>query len=50
MTGRRGRRRKQVRGDFKETRGPWKLEQKVLEGALWMTCCGCTCRKSLRNE
>jgi hypothetical protein len=40
VTGIRGRRRKQVRDDLKETRGSWKMEQEAPDRTLWMTCCG----------
>ena len=52
MTGRRGRRRKQVRDDRKERRGHGKLEQEAPDRTLWVTCCGGrrNCGESLRNE
>jgi hypothetical protein len=37
MTGRRGRRRKQLLDDLKETRGYWKLEQEALRRSTWRT-------------
>jgi hypothetical protein len=36
MTGRRGRRRKQLLDDRKETRGYWKLKQEVIDRTLWI--------------
>ena len=35
MTGRRGRRRKQLRDDLKETRGYRKLKEEELDRTLW---------------
>ena len=35
MTGRRGRRGKQLLADLEETRGYWKLEHEALDGILW---------------
>ena len=35
VTGRRGRRRKQLLDDFKGTGGYWKLKQGALYGSLW---------------
>jgi hypothetical protein len=37
MTGRRGRRRKQLLDDLKEKRRYWKLKEKVLDRTLWRT-------------
>jgi hypothetical protein len=37
MTGRRGRRRKQLLDILKETRGYWKLEEEALDRTLWRT-------------
>lgn len=37
MTERRGRRCKQLLGEFKVTREYWHLEQEVLEATLWRT-------------
>jgi hypothetical protein len=37
MTGRRGRRHKQLMDDFKETRGYWKLKEEALDRTLWRT-------------
>jgi hypothetical protein len=36
-TERRGRRRKQLLDDLKETREIWKLIEKALDGTLWRT-------------
>ena len=35
MTGRRGRRGKQLLDDLKEARGYWKLKEKELDRTLW---------------
>jgi hypothetical protein len=37
MTGRRGRRRKQLLGDLKEKRRYWKLKEKALDRTAWRT-------------
>jgi hypothetical protein len=37
MTGRRGRRRKQLLDDLKEKRRYWKLEEEALDLTLWRT-------------
>jgi hypothetical protein len=37
MTGRRGRRRKQLLDDLKETRGYWALKEEALDRTLWRT-------------
>jgi hypothetical protein len=37
MTGRRGRRRKQLLDDLKEKRIYWKLKEEVLDRTLWRT-------------
>jgi hypothetical protein len=37
---RRGRRRKQILNDRKETRGYWKLKEEELDSSLWRTCFG----------
>jgi hypothetical protein len=37
MTGRRGRRRKQLLDDLKETRRYWKLKEEALDRTLWRT-------------
>jgi hypothetical protein len=40
VTGRRGRRRKQLLDDLKETRGYRKLKEEALDRTLWGTCFG----------
>jgi hypothetical protein len=40
MTGRRGRRRKQLLDDLKETRRYWKFKEVALDRTLWRTCFG----------
>jgi hypothetical protein len=40
MTGRRGRRRKQLLDDLKEKRRYWKLKVEALDRTLWRTCFG----------
>jgi hypothetical protein len=40
VTGRRGRRRKQLLDDLKEKRGYWKLKKESLDLTLWRTCFG----------
>jgi hypothetical protein len=37
VTGRRGRRRKQLLNELKETRGYWKLKEETLDHPLWRT-------------
>jgi hypothetical protein len=37
VTGRRGRRRKQLLDDHKETRGYWKLKEEALDRTMWRT-------------
>jgi hypothetical protein len=37
MTGRRGRRRKQLLDDLKEKRRYWKLKEEALDGTVWRT-------------
>jgi hypothetical protein len=39
MAGIRGRRRKQLLDDVKETRTYWKLKEEALDCTLWRTCC-----------
>jgi len=43
VTGRRGRRRKQLLGDRKEKRGYWKLKEEALDRTLWRTGFGRGC-------
>ena len=38
VTGRRGRRRKELMDELKERRGYWKLKEKALDRTLWQTC------------
>jgi hypothetical protein len=40
ITGRRGRRRKQLLADLKEKRRYWKLKEEALDRTLWRTCFG----------
>jgi hypothetical protein len=40
VTGRRGRRRKQLLDDFKETRRYWNLKEEALDRTFWRTCFG----------
>jgi hypothetical protein len=40
VTGRQGRRRKQLLEYLTETRGYWKLKEEVLDRNVWRTCCG----------
>jgi hypothetical protein len=40
VTGRRGRRRKQILDDLKETRGYCKLKEEALDRTAWRTCFG----------
>jgi hypothetical protein len=40
VTGKRGRRRKQLLDDLNETRGYWKLKEEELERPFWRTCFG----------
>jgi hypothetical protein len=40
MTGRQGRRRKQLLDDLKEKKRYWKLKEEALDRTLWRTCFG----------
>ena len=40
MTGRRGRRRKQLLDDLKEKRGYWKWKEEALDRTLWRSLVG----------
>jgi hypothetical protein len=40
VTGRRGRRLKQLLDDLKEKTGYWKLKQEALNQTVWRTCFG----------
>jgi hypothetical protein len=43
VTGRKGRRRKQLLDGLKETKGLWKLKEEALDFALWRTYFGRGC-------
>jgi hypothetical protein len=43
VTGRQGRRLKQIVDDFKETRGYWKLKEEALDRTVWRTGFGRGC-------
>jgi hypothetical protein len=49
VTGRRGRRRKQLLDDLKETTGYWKLKEEALDRALCETRFGSGCGSVLRQ-
>jgi hypothetical protein len=49
MTGKRGRRRKQLLGDLKETRGYWKVKEEELDFTLWRTYFGRGCGPVVRQ-
>jgi hypothetical protein len=49
VTGRRGRRRKQLLDDLKEIRGYWKLKAEALDRPLWRTHFGRGCGPVLRQ-
>jgi hypothetical protein len=40
VTGRQGRRCKQLLDDLKETRGYWKLKEEALDCTMWRMCFG----------
>jgi hypothetical protein len=40
MTGRRGRRRKQLLDDLREKRRYWKLKEEALDRTVWRARCG----------
>ena len=48
VTGRRGRRRKQLRDDHKEKRGYWKLNEEALDRTVWRTGFGRGCGPVVR--
>ena len=48
MTGRRGRRPKQLLNDLKEKRGHWKLKEEALDRPLWRTGFGRECEPCIR--
>ena len=49
VTGRRGRRRKQILDDLEETRGCWKLKEEAPDRTLWRTCFGRGCESVVRQ-
>jgi hypothetical protein len=49
VIGRRGRRRKQLLDNPKETRGYWKLKEEILDRSLWGTCFGSGCGTVVRQ-
>ena len=49
MTGRQGRRRKQLLGDVKERRGYSKLKEEALDRSLWRTRFGRGCGPVVRQ-
>ena len=49
VTVRRGRRRKQLLGDFMEKRGYWKLIEEALGGTVWRTGFGRGCGYVVRQ-
>jgi hypothetical protein len=49
VTGRRGRRRKQLLDDLKETRGHCKCKEDALDHALWRTHFGSGCGSVIRQ-
>jgi hypothetical protein len=49
VTGRRGRRRKQLLDDLKEKRRYWKLKEEVLDRTVWRTRFGRGCRPVVRQ-
>jgi hypothetical protein len=49
MTGRRGRRRKQLLDDLKEKRGYWKLKEEALDRTVWRTSFGIGYRPVVRQ-
>ena len=49
MTGRQGRRRKQLLGGLKERRKYWKLEKEILDPTLWGTRFGRGCGLVVRQ-
>jgi len=50
VTGRRGRRVRQLLDYFKETRGYWKLKEKALGRSVWRTDFGAGCELSYDTE
>jgi len=49
VTGRRGRRRKQVLDDLQKNRGYWKLKEDAFDWTLWGTDCGWGCGTLVRQ-
>jgi len=49
VTGRRGRKSKELLDDLKEKRGYCKLKEEALDRTLWRTCCGGGYRSVLRQ-
>jgi hypothetical protein len=49
VTGRRGRRRKQLQDDLKEKRGYWKLKEEALDRTVWRTHSGRGCEPVVRQ-
>jgi hypothetical protein len=49
VTGRRGRRRKQLLNDLKENRRYWKLKEEALDSTLWRTRFGRGCGSVVRR-
>jgi hypothetical protein len=49
VTGRRGRRRKQLLVDVKEKRGHWKMKEEALDHTVWRTGFGRGCGPFVRQ-
>ena len=49
VTGRRGRRRKQLVDQLEETRGCWKLTEEALDHNMWRTRFGNVCGPAVRQ-
>jgi hypothetical protein len=50
VTGRRGRSRKQLLEDLKETGGYWILKEEALAHTVWRTGCGRGCEPVVRQN
>ena len=50
MTGRRGRRRKQLLDEVKEKRRFWELKKEALDRTVWRNCFGNGCRPVIRQN
>ena len=50
MTGRQGKRSKQLLDDFKEKTGHWKLKEEALERTLLRPRCGRSCEPVVRTD